>query len=304
MLPIICLMGPTASGKTQLALDLAERIPSEIISVDSALVYRGMDIGTAKPKPEILKRIPHHLIDMCDPLESYSGGRFCQDALKLIESIHQRHAIPILAGGTLLYFNLLRQGYNDIPHANLTIRAEVEQELKELGLSALHERLQIIDPQTAARIKPQDTQRIQRALELYYSTGKTMSELHAEQQKQALPYPVINFILMPPDRAHLHQQIAQRFQHMLDEGLIKEVEALYQRGDLTENLASIRTVGYRQVWEYLSGKTDYNLMREKAIAATRQLAKRQFTWLKKWDSKDYHSSEDKNLLDSLLKKIL
>ncbi len=298
--PIVCLMGPTASGKTQLALNVAQHRPVEIVSVDSALVYRGLDIGAAKPSAEILQQIPHHLINICDPAESYSGGQFCQDVLRLIPQIQARNALPILTGGTMLYFNLLRQGFTKLPEADLNIRKELELETEQQGLAELYARLKKIDPQTAQRLKAQDTQRIQRALELYYATGKTLTEIHQAQTKNAFPYPVINFILMPNDRSVLHQRIAQRFDQMLAAGFITEVEALYQRGDLTTAMPSIRTVGYRQAWSYLVGEIDYELMREKAIAATRQLAKRQLTWLRQWDAKDYYDPEDLNLIQKLL----
>ena len=303
MLPVICLMGPTASGKTQLALDLAARIPVEIISVDSALVYRGMDIGTAKPSLEIMQQVPHHLINICDPCESYSGGRFCADVLRLIPEIQARKALPVLAGGTMLYFNLLRQGYSELPEADLELRKKLEEETELHGLDNLYQRLQAVDPVTAVRLKPQDTQRIQRALELYYSSGKSLTEIHQAQQRNGFPYPVVNFILMPEDRSELHRRIEQRFDQMLTNGFIEEVQALYSRGDLNSSMASIRTVGYRQAWQYLAGEISYELMREKAIAATRQLAKRQITWLRRWDSEDYYSIAEPKLLERLLEKI-
>jgi len=300
---ILFLMGPTASGKTQLALNIAERIPVEIISVDSALVYRGMDIGTAKPSPEILKKFPHHLIDICDPAETYSSGRFCEEALSLITQIQEREALPILVGGTMLYFHILRQGYSAMPLSDPAIRQKIDEEAKEIGWEALHERLSIIDPIAAERIKAQDPQRIQRALELHYLSGKSMSELHQNQEKKELAFNIINFILMPPDRLALHQRIGERFDQMLEAGFIAEVQKLFERGDLNADMPSMRSVGYRQAWEYLSGETNYELMCEKAKAATRQLAKRQFTWLNKWDSKDYYSTEADNLLDLALNRI-
>lgn len=299
---ILCILGPTASGKTQLALNLAEHAAIEIISVDSAMVYRGLDIGTAKPEPSLLKKIPHHLIDICDPSEVYSAGRFCEAAVALIQDIQGRQKIPILVGGTMLYFRALQTGLSDLPHADPLIRQKIEEEANELGWGILHARLQKIDPIAAERIKPNDAQRIQRALELYEQTGKSITTLHAQRNKQH-SYSFSNVILMPPDRAKLHQKIAERFDQMLEQGLIAEVERLYQRSDLHPDLPALRTVGYRQIWRYLSGEINSVEMREQAIAATRQLAKRQLTWLRQWDAKDYYSSEDRELLQKVLRRL-
>ncbi len=299
---ILCILGPTASGKTQLALNLAEHAAIEIISVDSAMVYRGLDIGTAKPELSLLKKIPHHLIDICDPSEVYSAGRFCEEVVVLIQAIQARQKIPILVGGTMLYFRALQAGLSDLPHADPLIRQKIEEEANELGWAILHARLQKIDPIAAERIKPNDAQRIQRALELYEQTGKSITTLHAQRNKQH-SHSFSNVILMPPDRAKLHQKIAERFDQMLEQGLIAEVERLYQRSDLHPDLPALRAVGYRQIWRYLSGEINSVKMREQAIAATRQLAKRQLTWLRQWDAKEYYSPEDTELLRKILKKI-
>ncbi|HEY0846862.1 MAG TPA: tRNA (adenosine(37)-N6)-dimethylallyltransferase MiaA [Noviherbaspirillum sp.] len=277
----VAIMGPTASGKTAAALEIARHIPSEIISVDSALVYRGMDIGTAKPTPEERAAVPHHLIDILDPLESYSAMQFRQDALQLVDEISRRGRLPLLVGGTMLYFKALRDGLDDLPEADPVIRARLDSEAAVSGVPALHARLAGIDPETAARLKPNDSQRIQRALEIFELTGKPMSQLLAKAPKTPLPFDILPMSLEPSDRSVLHRRIAMRFDAMLkDGGLIREVEALRARGDLHLGLPSMRCVGYRQVWEYLDGECDFDTMREKGIAATRQLAKRQITWLR------------------------
>jgi tRNA dimethylallyltransferase len=280
----VAIMGPTASGKTASALAIAERIPSEIISVDSALVYRGMDIGTAKPSREELAAVPHHLIDIIDPLDSYSVAQFRKDTLRLVDEISARGKLPLLVGGTMLYFKGLANGLDDLPGADPSVRAALDEEAARLGWPAMHARLAAIDPETAARLAPADSQRIQRALEIYTLSGKPMSELLALRDKTELPFELLSFALEPSDRAVLHQRIARRFDLMLEESphgnLITEVEALRRRGDLHLGLPSIRCVGYRQAWEYLDGTIDYPTMRETGIIATRQLAKRQLTWLR------------------------
>jgi tRNA dimethylallyltransferase len=280
----VAIMGPTASGKTASALAIAERIPSEIISVDSALVYRGMDIGTAKPTREELAAVPHHLIDIIDPLESYSVAQFRKDTLRLVEEISARGKLPLLVGGTMLYFKGLADGLDDLPGADPEVRAALDEEAARLGWPAMHARLATIDPETAARLAPADSQRIQRALEIHTLSGKPMSELLALREKTELPFELLSFALEPSDRAVLHKRIARRFDIMLEEtpqgNLITEVEALRKRGDLHLGLPSIRCVGYRQAWEYLDGSIDYATMRETGIIATRQLAKRQLTWLR------------------------
>jgi len=280
----VAIMGPTASGKTASALAIAERIPSEIISVDSALVYRGMDIGTAKPTREELAAVPHHLIDIIDPLDSYSVAQFRKDTLRLVDEISARGKLPLLVGGTMLYFKGLADGLDDLPGADPEVRAALDEEAARLGWPAMHARLATVDPETAARLAPADSQRIQRALEIYTLSGKPMSELLAQREKTELPFELLSFALEPSDRAVLHDRIARRFDIMLQDSpqgnLITEVEALRKRGDLHLGLPSIRCVGYRQAWEYLDGSIDYATMRETGIIATRQLAKRQLTWLR------------------------
>jgi tRNA dimethylallyltransferase len=278
---VVAIMGPTASGKTAAALEVARHLPVEIISVDSALVYRGMDIGTAKPAAEERAAAPHHLIDILDPAESYSAMRFRDDALRLIEDIAARGKLPLLVGGTMLYFKALREGLDDLPPADLALRARLDAEAAQLGYPALHARLAELDPETAARLKPNDAQRIQRALEIIALTGKPMSALLAQQPKHELPFRLLPVALEPSDRSALHARIAQRFDAMLaSDALIEEVAALRKRGDLHLGLPSMRCVGYRQTWEYLDGQYEKATLREKGIAATRQLAKRQLTWLR------------------------
>ncbi len=280
----VAIMGPTASGKTASALAIAQRIPSEIISVDSALVYRGMDIGTAKPTREERAAAPHHLIDILDPLDSYSVAQFRADTLRLVDQIVARGNLPLLVGGTMLYFKGLADGLDDLPGADPALRAELEEEAARIGWPAMHARLAVLDPETAARLAPNDAQRIQRALEICALSGKPMSELLALREKTELPFELLSFALEPSDRTVLHQRIARRFDIMLEESedgnLITEVEVLRRRGDLHPGLPAMRCVGYRQAWEYLDGTIDYQTMRETGIIATRQLAKRQLTWLR------------------------
>lgn len=279
--PAIFLMGPTASGKSALAVQLAQSLGGEIISVDSALVYRGMDIGTAKPSIQERGGIPHHLIDILDPTESFSTGQFRTRALALMAEIRERGRFPILVGGTMLYFNALSGGLARLPEADLTVRARLDDELKIFGKDVLHRRLASIDPESAARIHPNDPQRIQRALEVYEISGKPLSAFFTEAQSEKIPYRTVKFIVAPKQRQTLHEIIAQRFLLMLERGFIEEVAALVQRGDLNETMPSIRAVGYRQAWAYLHGEFGKPEMIEKGIAATRQLAKRQFTWLRR-----------------------
>ncbi len=279
---IVCLMGPTGSGKSALSLKLAESIPSEIISVDSAIIYCDMDIGTAKPSKEELQLVPHHLIDIRNPSEKYSAAEFCRDAKKLIGEIQSRNKMPLLVGGTMLYFNALQKGLSDMPSADQKIREKISSEAAKVGWSTLHERLSEIDPEASRKIHANDSQRIQRALEVYEITGKPISVLqNRDAVDNSLPK-MINLALGGIDRSILHERIEKRFDEMLDQGLVDEVRKLYDRGDLNIDLPSMRAVGYRQVWQYLTGEIDFNAMREKAIAATRQLAKRQLTWLKSW----------------------
>lgn len=278
--PAIFLMGPTASGKTGVAVELVQRLPCEIISVDSALVYRSMDIGTAKPDAATLALAPHHLIDIIDPTQSYSAAQFRADALRLMAEITARGKIPLLAGGTMLYFKALQQGLDDLPQADPAIRAAIDALAVETGWPALHAELARLDPATAARLNPADGQRIQRALEVCRITGRPMSELLGQGMAAELPYRVIALALQPSDRAVLHQRIAQRFDAMLAQGLIEEVQQLRQTFALEPSMPSMRCVGYRQAWQYLDGEFGMAELREKGIAATRQLAKRQLTWLR------------------------
>lgn len=289
--PIICLMGPTASGKTPLAIQWVQEFPCEIISVDSALIYRGMDIGTAKPTRDMLKLAPHRLIDIVDPSERYSAGHFRLDALREIDAIISQGKIPLLVGGTMLYFRVLQQGLATLPRADMTLRAALQERAQQEGWETLHALLEKVDPLAAQRIAPRDSQRIARALEVYQLTGKTISAWQAEATSPLSHYRVHNLALMPSDRSRLHERIAERFKHMLAEGLVDEVRRLYERGDLSPDLPSIRSVGYRQMWDYLAGGSTYEAMQEKAIAATRQLAKRQMTWLRSWPALTVFDSE-------------
>jgi len=273
-------MGPTASGKTALAVQLADLLNGEIISVDSALVYKGMDIGTAKPTAEERGGIPHHLIDILDPSQAFSTGQFRTQALALMADISGRGKIPILVGGTFLYFKALSGGLAVLPEADPLIRVQLDADLAQLGKMALHQKLAQIDPEAAARIHPNDPQRVQRALEVFAISGQPISSFFKATSAD-LPYHITKIAVSPSDRKILHGIIAQRFHAMLDNGLINEVEKLFNRGDLHEKMPAIRAVGYRQIWAYLQGETDKATMTEQAIAATRQLAKRQFTWLRK-----------------------
>ena len=274
-------MGPTAAGKTSLAVSLMQRLPLEIISVDSALVYRGMDIGTGKPDAAMLALAPHHLLDIRDPTEVYSAAVFRHDALELMQQITQRGNIPLLVGGTMLYFRALLRGLDDLPQADPVLRAQIEAAANEQGWPALHAELARCDPVTAARLEPTDAQRIQRALEVLWLSGLPLSAqltaTHAE-----LPYRVLQLALIPSDRAVLHQRIAARFDAILAEGLIEELRTLRQKWALNAQMPAMRCVGYRQAWAYLEGEIDHTTLREQGLAATRQLAKRQHTWLRSW----------------------
>ncbi|WP_279085292.1 tRNA (adenosine(37)-N6)-dimethylallyltransferase MiaA [Gilliamella apis] len=278
---IISLMGPTASGKTAFAMELYDKYPIDIISVDSALIYRGMDIGSAKPTKQEQQKYPHKLIDICDPAESYSAANFRHDAIEEIEKSLSNGRTPLLVGGTMLYFKALIEGLSPLPAANSDIRQQIEEKANKLGWQAIHEELKKVDPVSAQRIHPNDPQRLNRALEVYLISGKSLTEL-TQESGEALPYDIIQLAIMPEDRAELHQRIEQRFLQMLDQGFEEEVKTLMQRSDLHTNLPSIRCVGYRQMWEYLNGDTSYNEMVFKGICATRQLAKRQITWLRGW----------------------
>lgn len=292
----IFLMGPTGTGKTDLAVAIRQQLPVEIISVDSALVYKGMDIGTAKPDAETLKLAPHRLINFLDPTQAYSAADFREDALREMDEIHASGRIPLLVGGTMLYFRALEQGLSELPAADPDIRARLVQEATALGWTALHERLQQIDPEAAKRIHPNDPQRLQRALEVYELTGQNLTTLQGSLRFEACPYQLLKIALVPENRAWLHERLEQRFDRMLGLGFVQEVEQLYARPELNPSLPAIRAVGYRQVWDYLDGKIDYNLMRNRAIVATRQLAKRQMTWLRSdqglslYNAENYHLS--------------
>ena len=279
----IFLMGPTASGKTDLAIQLRQQLPVEVISVDSALIYRGMDIGTAKPSKAELALAPHRLIDICDPAESYSAANFRTDALREMQEISAQGKIPLLVGGTMLYYKALLEGLSPLPSADEKVRSEIEAKAALIGWAGLYQELCKIDPISAQRINPNDSQRINRALEVFYLTGKTLTELTA-QKGEALPYDILKFAIAPEQREVLHLRIEQRFHKMIELGFQQEVEKLYRRADLNENLPSIRCVGYRQMWEYLRGDYDHDEMVFRGICATRQLAKRQITWLRGWTS--------------------
>lgn len=274
----VVLLGPTASGKSVLAMQLAEKIPLEIVSVDSAQVYRGMDIGTAKPSATDRTAVPHHLIDIRDPADPYSAADFVRDAIVAIREIRARGKLPLLVGGTMLYAKALRDGLSDLPSADPNLRARIEAEARELGWPELHARLTKVDPSTAARLKPNDSQRIQRALEVYETAGTPMSELVIPDTAPRLKLPTV--VLLPADRALLHARIEKRFDAMLDAGLLDEVGALHARGDLHPNLPSMRSVGYRQAWRFFDGQCTFEEFRQEGITATRQLAKRQMTWLR------------------------
>jgi len=301
--PAIFLMGPTASGKTALSVQLAQALNGEIISVDSAQVFKGMDIGTAKPALKERGGIPHHLLDILDPAESFSTGQFRALALTLMDEISARGKIPILVGGTMLYFNVLNSGLAELPEANQEIRTRLDQELARLGKDALHQRLAEIDPESAARIHPNDPQRIQRALEVHEITGHPLTSFFKASQTSDIPFQKIKLILAPTERKSLHDLIALRFRGMLEQGFVEEVRALYVRGDLSEKLPSIRAVGYRQIWSYLQGDYDYQTMTEKGIIATRQLAKRQFTWLRKETDAVGFESGQPDLLAKVLEHV-
>ncbi|GGY86700.1 tRNA dimethylallyltransferase [Cellvibrio zantedeschiae] len=286
---VIFLMGPTASGKTDLAISLRQHLPVELISVDSALVYRGMDIGSAKPTAEEQAAAPHRLLDIRDPSEPYSAADFVADAEREIADIHAQGKIPLLVGGTMLYFKALLDGLADMPEADPEVRAQIERDAEEFGWPFVHQQLAQVDPEIAAEIHPNHSQRVSRALEVYRLSGKTMSELRREQVRNSTElfserFNLIQIAIAPRERALLHERIALRFSKMADAGLVKEVQALYDRGDLHADLPAIRAVGYRQVWDFIEGRLSHDEMLERGIIATRQLAKRQFTWLRGWQN--------------------
>ena len=278
--PCILLLGPTASGKTAVSLELARQLRGEIVSVDSALVYRDMTVGTAKPDLATRQEIPHHLIDIIDPDQTYSAAAFRRDALRVMADITDRGKIPLVVGGTMLYVNALLHGLSPLPSADAALRAQIETRAAEFGWPHLHAELRELDPATAARLKPSDAQRIQRALEVCYLTKQTMAQQFSAHKTQPLRYEIVPIALLPSDRKVLHARIAQRFETMLDSGLVDEVKSLQKKYSLHENLPSMRAVGYRQTWGHLLGYNDINQLRERGIAATRQLAKRQLTWLR------------------------
>ncbi|CNG28962.1 tRNA (adenosine(37)-N6)-dimethylallyltransferase MiaA [Yersinia massiliensis] len=301
--PAIFIMGPTASGKTALSIALRQRLPVELVSVDSALIYRGMDIGTAKPSAEELALAPHRLIDIRDPAEAYSAADFRQDALKEMADITAAGRIPLLVGGTMLYFKALLDGLSPLPSADPLVRQRIEQQAAELGWEALHQQLAEIDPVAAARIHPNDPQRLSRALEVFFISGKTLTEL-TKISGETLPYQVHQFAIAPVSRELLHQRIELRFHQMLEAGFETEARALFDRGDLHTDLPAIRCVGYRQMWSYLSGEIDYNEMVYRGVCATRQLAKRQMTWLRGWSSVQWLDSDKPGeALDSVIQVV-
>ncbi len=294
---VIFIMGPTAAGKTDLAMQLYDQIPSELISVDSALVYRGMDIGTAKPSTDELRQYPHHLIDICEPDRPYSASKFREDALVLIKDILSRDRLPILVGGSMLYFKTLLDGIADLPTGDDTVREAICREAKQIGWPAMHQQLATFDPVAADRIKPGDSQRIQRAIEVYRLTGKTLTDFHEQQQEQRLPYRVLSIAISPGERTVLRQQIRKRFMTMLNQGFIAEVEYLTNKRQYESDLPALRSVGYRQVVDYLNGIYDYDTMIEKAVVATARLAKRQLTWLRSWPDVIWLESGDESNVD-------
>ncbi|MEJ2760246.1 MAG: tRNA (adenosine(37)-N6)-dimethylallyltransferase MiaA [Gammaproteobacteria bacterium] len=293
-------MGPTASGKTDLALALHERLPLDIVSVDSAMVYRGMDIGTAKPSREVLTRVPHRLIDICDPAEAYSAGRFRADAREAIRDIHAAGRIPLLVGGTGLYFRSLEQGFSRLPPSDPAVRDALEEEADLKGWKQMYALLAQIDPISAKKIHPNDPQRIQRALEVYRITGRPLSSLVGGGREGGLDSPLIKLVVAPAERSRLHEVIRRRFLGMLEAELMAEVRCLYERGDLHAGLPAMRLVGYRQAWQYLAGELDYNSMINKAITATRQLAKRQLTWLRAEPDARWFNSDSGRLEERVL----
>lgn len=296
-------MGPTASGKTAIAVELVKQLPVEIISVDSALIYRGMDIGTAKPDAKTLAQAPHRLIDIIDASESYSVARFCDDALREMNDIINSNRIPLLVGGTMLYYKALRHGLSDMPGSDKIVREKLEQQAAENGWTFMFERLAQVDPKTAARLHPNDPQRIQRALEVYEISGIPISKFHDSSNGKRLEYNIIDLVVAPSQRTVLHNNIELRFNQMLENGLIDEVSQFYNRGDLSLDNPSMRCVGYRQVWEYLDGSLSKPEMAERAIICTRQLAKRQFTWLRSESPNNWFDSLDKNIMEKVLKRV-
>lgn len=296
-------MGPTAAGKTELAVRLCQEFPCDLISVDSAMVYRGMDIGTSKPSAEILSLAPHHLIDICDPLEPYSAAQFRIDALREISNSYNRNRIPLLVGGTFLYFRALEKGLSPLPAADSIVRSQLETEAADIGWPKMHDKLTQIDPESAARIHPNDPQRIQRALEIFQITGQSMTTIINSETLLEFPYSIIKIAISPGHRSVLHERIELRFKQMLNAGLVGEVEFLLKRGDLNKNLPSMRAVGYRQAWDYLIGESTFAEMEYKGVVATRQFAKRQLTWLRRENNITWLDSMESNVYNQVLKTI-
>lgn len=300
--PVICLMGPTASGKTALAMALCDELPCDIVSVDSALIYRDMDIGTAKPTDEELVKYPHRLINLRDATQSYSAADFCHDALAEIEKIRANNRIPLLVGGTMMYFKSLIEGISPLPAANSDIRQQIEAEAELSGWQAMHKKLQDVDSVSAERIHPNDPQRITRALEVFRLTGKSLTQL-TEVKGAKLEGDILQLAITPKERSTLHARIELRYQQMIEQGFEQEVEKLKARDDLNENLPSIRCVGYRQMWQYLNGEFDHKEMVFRGVCATRQLAKRQLTWLRSWQDLHWLTTDDKTNLAQVLALI-
>ncbi|MCM2972856.1 tRNA (adenosine(37)-N6)-dimethylallyltransferase MiaA [Larsenimonas suaedae] len=297
------IMGPTAAGKTDLAIALHERLGFELISVDSAMVYRGMDIGSAKPTADELARAPHRLIDIRDPSEPYSAAEFRDDALGLIDALWQRGQTPLLIGGTMLYFKVLVDGAASMPGADAAVREQLQRDIEQRGLSALHEELARVDPVAAERIHPNDPQRLTRALEVYRLTGRSLTSHWEDQSAVALPFEPLPIVVCPGSRALLHERIAMRFDQMLELGIIEEVEALKARPEIHADLPAMKSVGYRQVWEYLDGRFDRSTLRERGVVATRQLAKRQLTWLRRWQHAHWIDPQAEDVEASALKIV-
>ena len=302
-IPAILMMGPTGVGKTGLAAELVARLPLEIISVDSAMVFRGMDIGTAKPDAELLARAPHHLIDLIDPSESYSAARFVADATRVMGEIHSRGRVPLLVGGTMLYFRALQSGLAKLPAADPAIRRQIEERAAVLGWPAMHGELQQLDPAAALRIRPFDRQRIQRALEVIELTGKPISSQQREDLRRAAPVRDLRLVMAPADRKLLGEQLALRFQEMMGRGLMDELRRLHARGDLHADMPALRLIGYRQLWAHLEGRMDLEEAVSRAIIATRQLARRQLTWLRAEPGAEWIDAADPGLIDRVSARI-
>jgi tRNA dimethylallyltransferase len=304
--PVLLIMGPTGSGKTDLAIRLAERFPVEIVSVDSAMVYRGLDIGTGKPPAALLRQYPHHLVDILDPAQAYSAGQFVRDVREVIRGIHDRKRLPLLVGGTMLYFRALRRGLASLPSADQAIRTQIDAQAQQMGWPALHAELASIDARSAGRIQPNDAQRIQRALEVFRVSGKTLSDFHAEAQSPDPSFAFTTYAWAPSVRARLYTAIEQRFAGMIRDGLLDEVRRLHERRDLHPALPAIRSVGYRQLWEHLDGHVAFGAAIEKAIVATRHLARRQFIWLRsetELSSLDSLERESSALIEQEVEKL-